>query len=206
MEQINQTIIIIAVTCLVSYLAWQNRQLMERLIFWSPAIKEGQVERFVTHGFIHADGMHLLFNMFTFYFFGSFLEPFYRQYFGGAGFVIFYLAAIVVAMLPSYFKHKDDRNYMSLGASGAVSAVLFAYILFAPWELLYLFGAIPVPAILFAVAYVWYSIKAHNKANDNINHMAHLYGGLFGVVITLVLEPRLISYFFHQLFNPSWLG
>ena len=206
MEQINQTIIIIAVTCLVSYLAWQNRQLMERLIFWSPAIKEGQVERFVTHGFIHADGMHLLFNMFTFYFFGSFLEPFYRQYFGGAGFVIFYLAAIVVAMLPSYFKHKDDRNYMSLGASGAVSAVLFAYILFAPWEMLYLFGAIPVPAILFAVAYVWYSIKAHNKANDNINHMAHLYGGLFGVVITLVLEPRLIRYFFHQLFNPSWLG
>ena len=206
MEQINQTIIIIAVTCLVSYLAWQNRQLMERLIFWSPAIKEGQVERFVTHGFIHADGMHLLFNMFTFYFFGSFLEPFYRQYFGGAGFVIFYLAASVVAMLPSYFKHKDDRNYMSLGASGAVSAVLFAYILFAPWEMLYLFGAIPVPAILFAVAYVWYSIKAHNKANDNINHMAHLYGGLFGVVITLVLEPRLISYFFHQLFNPSWLG
>jgi len=120
--EINQTIIIIAVTCLVTYMAWQNKQLMERLIFWSPAIKEGQVERFVTHGFIHADGTHLLFNMFTFYFFGSIIESFYRQYFGGAGYVIFYLAAIVVAMLPSYFKHKDDRNYMSLGASGAVSA------------------------------------------------------------------------------------
>ncbi len=198
--------IIIAVTCLISYLAWQNRQLMERLIFWSPAIKQGQVERFVTHGFIHADGMHLLFNMFTFYFFGSVLESFYRQYFGGAGFVIFYLAAIVVAMLPSYWQHKNDRNYASLGASGAVSAVLFAYILFAPWDLLYLFGAIPVPAILFVVAYVWYSIKAHHQNNDNINHSAHLYGGLFGVVITIVLEPRLISHFFTQLFNPSWLG
>ena len=206
MESINQTIIIIAVTCLVTYLAWQNKQLMERLIFWSPAIKEGQYERFVTHGFIHADGMHLLFNMFTFYFFGSFLEPFYRQFFGGAGFVIFYLAAIVVAMLPSYFKHKNDSNYMSLGASGAVSAVLFAFILFAPWELLYLFGAIPVPAILFAVVYVWYSIHAHKKANDNVNHSAHLYGGLFGVIMTIILEPRVINVFFKQLLNPSWLG
>ncbi len=206
MQDINQTIIIIAVTCLVSYIAWQNRQLMERLIFWSPAIKQGQVERFVTHGFIHADGMHLLFNMFTFYFFGSFLEHFYRQFFGGAGFVVFYLAAIVVAMLPSYFKHKDDPNYMSLGASGAVSAVLFAFILFAPWEMLYLFGVVPIPAILFAVGYVWYSIHAHKKANDNVNHSAHLYGGLFGVVMTIILEPRVISLFFNQLFNPSWLG
>lgn len=206
MQAINQTMIIIAVTCLISYLAWQNRQLMERLIFWSPAIKQGQVERFVTHGFIHADGMHLLFNMFTFYFFGSVLESFYRQYFGGAGFVIFYLAAIVVAMLPSYWQHRNDRNYASLGASGAVSAVLFAYILFAPWDMLYLFGAIPVPAILFAVAYVWYSIKAHHQNNDNINHSAHLYGGLFGVAITIALEPRVISHFFTQLFNPSWLG
>lgn len=204
--EINQTIIIIAVTCLFSYMAWQNKSLMERLIFWSPAIKQGQVERFVTHGFIHADGTHLLFNMFTFYFFGSFLEPFYRQYFGGAGFIIFYLVAIVVAMLPSYFKHMNDRNYMSLGASGAVSAVLFAFILFAPWELLYLFGVIPIPAILFAVAYVWYSIYANNKANDNVNHSAHLYGGLFGVIMTIVIEPRVINVFFSQLLNPSWLG
>jgi membrane associated rhomboid family serine protease len=205
MEQINQTIIIIAVTCIISYMAWQNRNVMERLIFWSPAIKQGQVERFITHGFIHADGMHLLFNMFTFYFFGAIIEAFYRQYLGGAGFVIFYLGAIVVAMLPSYFKHKNDPRYMSLGASGAVSAVLFAFILFYPWELIYIFGAIPIPAILFAVAYVWYSIKAHHKASDNINHSAHLYGGLFGVVMTLVIEPRIISHFFNQLLNPSWL-
>ena len=146
---INQTIIIIAVTCLVSYMAWQNKQLMERLIFWSPAIKQGQYERFVTHGFIHADGTHLLFNMFTFYFFGSIIESFYRDFLGGAGFVVFYLGAIVAAMLPSYFKHKDDRNYMSLGASGAVSAVLFAYILFAPWELLYLLPSLRYYILLF---------------------------------------------------------
>ncbi len=202
--QLNQTVIIILATCLISYFAWENRKLMSRLIFWSPAIKEGQYERFITHGFIHADGMHLLFNMFTFYFFGSIIEGFYRQFLGGAGFVLFYLGAIVVAMLPSYFKHKNDRNYASLGASGAVSAVLFTYILFAPWELLYLFGAIPVPAILFAVAYVWYSIKAHHQNNDNINHSAHLYGGLFGVVTTAIVDPSRIGYFFNQLFNPGW--
>ncbi len=204
--EINQTVIIIAVTCLVSYLAWENRQLMQRLIFWSPAIKEGQVERFVTHGFIHADGMHLLFNMFTFYFFGSVLESFYRAFFGGAGFVIFYLAAIVVAMIPSYIKHKNDRNYMSLGASGAVSAVLFAYILFRPWDMIYIFAVIPIPSILFAVLYVWYSIKAGSKNNDNINHSAHLYGGLFGVIMTIALEPRVINVFFHPLMNPGWLN
>lgn len=205
MDTINQTIIIIAVTCVISYLAWQNRQIMERLIFWSPAIKEGQVERFITHGFIHADGMHLLFNMFTFYFFGSIIEAFYRQYFGGAGFILFYLGGIIVAMIPSYLKHKNDRNYMSLGASGAVSAVLFAYILFAPWELLYLFAAIPIPAIVFAVAYVWYSIHAGKQNKDNINHSAHLYGALYGVIVTLLLEPRLLTHFFNQLLNPSWL-
>jgi membrane associated rhomboid family serine protease len=203
--QINQTLIIIIVTCIISYLAWQNRNIMERLIFWSPAIKQGQIERFVTHGFIHADGLHLLFNMFTFYFFGAVIEAFYRQYFGGAGFVIFYLGAIVVAMIPSYIKHKNDSRYMSLGASGAVSAVLFAFILFFPWELIYIFGVIPVPAILFAVAYVWYSIKAHHQNNDNINHSAHLYGGLFGVLMTIMVEPRIIKVFFHQLMNPSWL-
>ncbi len=203
--EINQTIIIIAVTCVTTYLAWQNRQILERLIFWSPAIKEGQIERFITHGFIHADGMHLLFNMFTFYFFGSYLEGFYRQHLGGAGFVLFYLGGIVVAMLPSYIKHKNDRNYMSLGASGAVSAVLFAFILFAPWELLYLFGAIPVPAIVFAVGYVWYSIWAGKQNNDNINHSAHLFGALYGVIVTLVLEPRLLRVFFNQLLNPGWL-
>lgn len=202
--EINQTIIIIAVTCLVSFMAWQNKHVLQRLIFWSPAIKEGQVERFVTHGFIHADGMHLLFNMFTFYFFGSVLESFYRAYLGGAGFVVFYLSAIVVAMIPSYIQHKNDRNYMSLGASGAVSAVLFAFILFRPWDMIYIFAAIPVPAILFAVLYVWYSIKAHHKNNDNINHSAHLYGGLFGVIMTIDLEPRVINVFFHQLMNPGW--
>lgn len=204
--EINQTIIIIAVTCIISYMAWQNRQLMERLIFWSPAIKQGQVERFVTHGFIHADGMHLLFNMFTFYFFGSIIEAFYRQYLGGSGFILFYLGGIIAAMIPSYLQHKNDRNYMSLGASGAVSAVLFTYILIAPWELLYLFAVIPIPAIVFAVAYVWYSIYAGKQNNDNINHSAHLYGALYGVIVTLIVEPRLLAHFFNQLLNPSWLG
>jgi len=203
---INQTVIIIVVTGIVTYMGWQNRALQERLIFWPPAIKEGQYERFITHGFIHADGMHLLFNMFTFYFFGRIIEEFYRQYLGGAGFVVFYLSAIVVAMIPSYIQNKDNRQYASLGASGAVTAVLFAYILFAPWQLLYIFGIIPVPSIVFAVVYVFFSIKAHHQASDNINHSAHLYGALYGVTLTIILEPKIISYFWYQLLNPGWFS
>ena len=177
---------------------------MNRLIFWSPAIKQGQYERFLTHGFIHADGMHLLFNMFTFYFFGAVIEQFYRQYMGGAGFVVFYLGGIVVAMIPSYLKNKNNPNYASLGASGAVSAVLFAYILFAPWQTLLIFGIIPIPAILFAVLYVVFSIKAHHKAQDNINHSAHLFGALYGVILTIIIEPKVVPFFFQQLLNPGW--
>ena len=202
---VNQTLIIIAVTAVISFMAWQNRQLMNRLIFLPPAVKQGQIERFITHGFIHADGMHLLFNMLTLYFFGGVMEHFYRNQLGGAGYAIFYLGGIVVAMIPSYLKNKNNANYASLGASGAVSAVLFAFILIAPWELLLIFGIVPIPAILFAVLYVIYSVKAQSKGRDNINHSAHLVGGLYGVLFTILLEPRVIPFFLQQLLNPGWL-
>ncbi len=202
MASLDQTTLIIIFTAVVSFLAWQNEEMLRRLLFRPSMIQRGEIERFLTHGFIHADPMHLLFNMFTLYFFGSILEPFYRQYLGGAGYLVFYLGAIVVAILPSYFQHKKDPMYASLGASGAVSAVLFAFILFAPWEMIYLFAAIPVPAIVFAVLYVVFSLKAQFAARDNINHSAHLYGALYGVVVTMILEPRVIKLFFMQLINP----
>ena len=93
---------------------------------------------------------------------------------------------------------------MSLGASGGVSAVLFAYILIAPWDTIYLFAVLPIPAILFAVAYVGYSIYANNKGNSNVNHLAHLWGGAFGVIATILLEPALIAHFFNVLLHPSF--
>lgn len=201
---INHTTAIIIITVLVSIAAWQSRPLFERLIFWSPAIRRGQIDRFITHGFIHADAMHLLFNMFTLYFFGRIIERFYISKFGSLGFVSFYVLAIIAAIIPTFLKHKNNPNYASLGASGAVSAVLFAFILFAPWQTIYLFAVVPIPAILFALAYTAYSIYADRRGAGNTNHSAHLYGAIFGVVATLAIEPQLIGHFITALLNPRF--
>ena len=204
MFNLNHTTFIIIFTVIVSLLAWQNKALFNRLIFYPPAIAKGEWYRFLTHGFIHADSTHLLFNMFTLYFFGRAIESFYNQFLGGFGFIVFYLLGIIVAIVPSYIQHRGDGNYRSLGASGGVSAVLFAFILMAPWDMLYLFGVVPIPAIVFAVGYVAYSIYANHKGNSNINHMAHLWGGAFGVVATIILEPNIIPYFFNELTHPRF--
>ncbi len=197
---VSHTLIIIIITTLLSFIAFSNRALMNRLIMWPPAMQRGQYDRFITYGLVHADGTHLLFNMFTLYFFGRAIENFYRPYLSGLGFVLFYLAALVVSMLPSYIKHKNDPNYLSLGASGAVSAVLFAYILFAPWNLIFVFF-IPVPAIIYAVLYTAYSIYSAKRGQDNINHSAHLWGAAFGVLATIAIEPALIQRFFNKLLS-----
>ena len=126
------------------------------------------------------------------------IESFYRQFFYDLGFVLFYLGGLIFAILPSYLKHKNDTNWASLGASGAVSAVLFAYILFEPWKLILVFF-IPVPAIIFAVLYVGYSVWSGKRGNSNINHSAHLWGAAYGVVMTIILEPRLIQHFLNKL-------
>ena len=195
----NHTITIILITVVISLIAFSKRPVMDRLIFWPPAIQQkSQYDRFISHGFIHADGMHLLFNMFTLFFFGSIIESFYRQYLYDLGFVLFYLGALIFAILPSYLKHKNDSQWASLGASGAVSAVLFAYILFQPWKLIFVFF-IPVPAIIFAVLYVGYSIWSGKKGNSNINHSAHLWGAAYGVIMTIIIEPKVIPHFFNQL-------
>ncbi|AWL28293.1 rhomboid family intramembrane serine protease [Acinetobacter defluvii] len=200
----NHTITIILITVIISLIAFSNRQVMDRLIFWPPAIQQkAQYDRFISHGFIHADGMHLLFNMFTLFFFGSVIESFYRQYLYDLGFVLFYMGALIFAILPSYLKHKNDSQWASLGASGAVSAVLFAYILFQPWKLIFVFF-IPVPAIVFAVLYVAYSIWSAKKGNSSINHSAHLWGAAYGVVMTIIIEPRVIPHFFNQLMQFSF--
>ena len=123
----NHTVSIVIITVIISLIAFSNQNVMNRLIFWPPAMQKGQYDRFITHGFIHADGTHLLFNMITLFFFGSVIESFYRQYFYELGFVLFYLGGLIVAIIPSYLKHKNDHRWASLGASGAVSAVLFAY-------------------------------------------------------------------------------
>lgn len=199
------TLTLIAITALVSWMAFNNRKLADRLILWPPAIdKHKQYDRLVTYGFIHADFGHLLFNMVTLYFFGRSIEVIMLGITGQWWvYPLFYLAALVVSILPTYLKNQKNPNYLSLGASGAVSAVLFAYILIAPWKLI-LVMFIPAPAIVYAAFYVGYSIWMDKKGGDNVNHSAHLSGAAFGVMFMLIMEPELLQHFLQSLMNPTF--
>ncbi|MBP6216055.1 MAG: rhomboid family intramembrane serine protease [Luteimonas sp.] len=198
------TYVLIGVTVLVSWQAFNNRALMERLILWPPAIKRyRQYDRLLTHGFIHADTTHLLFNMITLFFFGRAIEPVFVDRIGMLGFAAFYLSAIVMAIMPTYIRHANDPQYRSLGASGAVSAVLFSFVLFAPWSLIFVFF-IPVPAIVYAVLYIGYSIWMDRRGTDNVNHSAHLWGAVYGMLFTVMMEPRVATTFLARVASPSF--
>jgi membrane associated rhomboid family serine protease len=201
---LSYTLILIGITVLTSWLALNDRGLLDRLLLWPPAIaRQGQWYRMVTHGFVHADFPHLLFNMITLYFFGSLVEQTYFADLGPLAYLAFYVGGLVVASLPSYIRHRNDAAYRSLGASGAVTAVLFGYILLAPWQMIFVFF-LPVPAIIFAVLYVGYSIWAQRRGKDNIGHSAHLTGASYGVIVCILIEPRVLPHFLAQLTNPQF--
>jgi membrane associated rhomboid family serine protease len=167
--QAISNLIIIGITCVVSILAFNNPRLVQQLILWPPALsRDRQYYRLVSYGLLHADPQHLLFNMLTLYFFGRVMEQLYTHYLGPLGFVLFYIGGLVVSILPTYLRNRDNARYHVLGASGAVSAVLFAFILLQPWATLYVFfGAVPLPAILYAVAYVAYTFYRERRGQDN---------------------------------------
>ena len=196
------TLIIIAITVAVSWTAFNNQKLLLDSLFWSTALKRGEYYRLFTYGLVHADVMHLLVNMLTLFFFGSFVEQFYQSTLGWWGFPLFYALGIVVSILPTWARHKDDRDYRSLGASGAVMGVLMASVLFDPWMQIYVFFAIPVPAIVYAALFVVYEMWADRSGADRVNHSAHLWGAAYGVVFTVAVEPRVWQYFLSQLAQP----
>lgn len=201
---LSLTWVLIGITVLVSWQAFNNPRLLDRLILWPPAIdRQRQYDRLLTHGFIHADWGHLIFNMITLYFFGSLVERWYVPAIGHVGFVLFYLSAVVIAILPTYSQHRHDAHYRSLGASGAVSAVLFTFILIQPWSLIFVFF-LPVPAIVYAVLYVGYSIWMDKHGQDNVNHSAHLWGAAYGVMFALLVEPAVLGGFIQKLLHPSF--
>ncbi|PXV58594.1 Membrane associated serine protease, rhomboid family [Dyella jiangningensis] len=198
------TLIIIAITAIVSFMAFNNARLMNDLILWPPAItRSREYHRLVTYGVVHADFGHLLFNMITLFFFGRVMEGFFAAKLGTMGFALFYIVALVVSILPTYLSNKNNPNYRSLGASGAVSAVLFSYILLSPWSRIVVF-VVPMPAIIYAVLYVVYSIYMDRRGQGNVNHSAHLWGAAFGVAFTLLIRPEVLSHFLSELSRPRF--
>lgn len=175
----------------------------------SPYMESTQKEyyRFITSGFVHGSLPHLFINMYVLYMFGEAVETYFVQVFGESmgriNYLLLYLLAIIVGDLPTYVKHQNNPSFASVGASGAVSGILFVFILFNPWSKLLLFFIIPCPAILAAILYVGYSTWASKNQNDMIDHDAHLYGAIFGFLFAIALKPDLFNYFLQRLMEDA---
>lgn len=205
------TLSIIAVTCIVSIIAFNNRSMFDKLLL-SPyrVMHQKEYYRIITHGFLHADWIHLLVNMFVLWSFGLGLSKWFNLLQAEEiitsttqHFLTIYLGGIIISSLSSIVKNKNNYYYSSVGASGAVSAVVFATIFFEPWQPLYLFAAIPIPGIIFGLAYLLYSHYMSKKGGDNINHDAHFYGAVFGFIYPVLIDPSLALHFFSQLISFS---
>ncbi|MGC4036422.1 MAG: rhomboid family intramembrane serine protease [Chitinophagaceae bacterium] len=193
--EISITLIIIIITCIVSISAFSNAKITDDLIFYPPAVSQhNQWYRFFTCGFIHADWAHLFFNMYVLYAFGagqrnSGVEFIFKEIFdskGGFLYVVMYIAALAICLIPTYNKNKDNYGYRSLGASGAVSAVVFAYMLFNPMRGMgLLFLPIYIPGFLFGILYLAVSSWWDRRGGGNINHSAHIWGAIFGIVFVI---------------------
>lgn len=198
------TYIIIGVTVLISFAAYNNSNLMRQLMMNPYAINNRkQYYRFITSGFIHADHVHLFFNMFSLYFFGTTIEYIFGIVFGSAGTIYFlalYFLGIIISDIPSYMKHRHNPGYNALGASGGVASVIFASIIFQPLANIYIYF-VPIPGFILGIAYIFFSWYQGKKANDNVNHDAHLYGALFGVIFCAVLYPQSLPQFVEQIKN-----
>lgn len=205
------TLIIVVVTCIVSLPLLNNEEGKEKLLFWPYQIKRrNEYFRFISGAFAHADLMHLAFNMLTLYSFGgaieNFLYPVFFHHNATLLYVALYALAIVFACIPDYFKYRDQYSYRALGASGAVSAVIFSAILLEPtMPLRFFFIPVDIPGWLFGVLFLALSAYMAKRGNDNIGHSAHFWGGVFGLVFTYLAtlaftDVNVIQRFIEQVF------
>ena len=202
------TLTIVIATVVISLIGFRNSDFLLRMMF-SPYMifHNKQYDRFITHAFIHdpKNLFHLLFNMFVLYQFGTNVELFFKANSPGRGtlyFIILYLGGIIFSSLRDYVKHKDDPNYLALGASGAVSAVLFSHIMIYPATELYLFFIpIAIPSFVFGILYLGLEQYLDRKGRDHVAHGAHFYGAVFGIIFTLFTDFSILPEFFSQINN-----
>lgn len=192
------TLLIILITCLVSFAAFSNQTMMEKYKFSPYKVnRNGEHIRWISHGFLHADINHLLFNMIALFCFGNRAESIFMP---NIVFIAFYLLAIIVSSIPDYIQHKNNPYYSSVGASGAINSVLFSAILLSPWMMINLI----IPAILFGILYLMFSLKMSKQNTDNIGHMAHFSGAIFGIIAAIIYKPSIFPLFIQQLINPPF--
>jgi membrane associated rhomboid family serine protease len=190
----------------ISVLAFNNKDLFNKYLY-SPYLiwRNKEWHRLLTAGFLHANWGHLLINLFVFWQFGSFLETAYVGVFGKFGSMLFvsvlFFGGIVVANLPALFRHKKDMYFKSIGASGGVSAVLFSYILINPWSKLYLYFVLPLHSIVVGILFLAYSWWASKNKRDNIDHLAHFWGSVFGILFTILAYPESLRIFWQQILS-----
>ena len=196
-------IIVIVITCAISIIAFGSRNLMYKSQLNAyDVVKRRQYFRLFSYGFVHGDWMHLLINMFVLWSFGNALIYYYDVIFNGNGslyFLLLYITAIPISALYSVHKYKNDPNYNAVGASGAVSAIVYAAIFLNPYSLLRFWG-IPVPGIVFGIIYLVYSGIMAKRKIDNIGHDAHFWGAVYGFLFSGLLNPSLFGEFFRKLF------
>jgi membrane associated rhomboid family serine protease len=197
------TNLLVLLTVILSLISFSNQELMRRLIFNPYMVTEHkQWYRFISSGFIHADFMHLLINMIVLWSFGRVVENDFHAIFGQQAsyyFILLYLGGLVISITPSFKRNKHNAAYNALGASGAVSAILFTAILLRPLDNIYLYGIIGIPAIILGVGYLVYSYYMDKRGGGAINHDAHFWGAVFGFLFTILLKPKLALYFIDQI-------
>ena len=197
------TIIIIIVTLIITVIAFYSDEVMSKMMLNPYQVyHKKEWYRMITHGFLHADWTHLIINMIVLYSFGSNVEAWFGKL-KMAGYIdsvaitysLLYFGGIIVASMITLFRHRNNRWYNSVGASGAVSAIIFTSIFFNPLDKLYFFAVIPIPGIVFAVLYLVYSSYMSRRSKDNVNHDAHLLGAVYGFTFPLLIDFDLISHF-----------
>lgn len=200
------TVILIIINLIVTITGFNNPAFFEKFCAWPYKEKHNkEYYRMLSGAFLHGSWLHFLVNMFVFWQFGTIVEAYYDLHFGtitGAVLYTFmYLLTIILANLPGHFTRSNDYNFRAVGASGGVSGILFIYILIAPWAMLYLYGIIPIPGILAGLGYLYYSSYAAKNSNDNIDHSAHFWGAIAGMIITILIYPPIFSHFFNSLLH-----